>query len=35
MVKHWNKLPRAAVESPSVEFLKTQLDKLLCDSVID
>jgi len=25
--KHWNTLPREAVESPSVDILKTQPDK--------
>lgn len=26
MVQHWNRLPRVAVESPTVEIFKTQLD---------
>ena len=27
----WPRLPREAVESPSLEILKTCLDKVLCD----
>jgi len=26
----WNRLPREAVDSPSLEILKTRLDKVLC-----
>jgi len=30
MMKHWNRLPRGVVESPSLEIFKTGLDKVLC-----
>jgi len=30
VTEHWNRLPREVVESPSLEILKTHLDKLLC-----
>jgi len=30
VTEHWNRLPRGAVESPSVEIFKTCLDKVLC-----
>jgi len=30
LMEHWNRLPREAVESPSVEIFKTRLDAYLC-----
>ena len=30
VTEHWNRLPREAVESPSLEILKTRLDTVLC-----
>jgi len=30
VTEHWNRLPREAVESPSLEILKTHMDKVLC-----
>jgi len=30
LAEHWNRLPREAVESPSLEIFKTHLDKVLC-----
>ena len=30
MTEHWNRLPREAVESPSLEIFKTRLDEVLC-----
>jgi len=29
MIQHWNRLPREVVESPHLEILKTQLDRVL------
>ncbi|GAB0209215.1 hypothetical protein GRJ2_003387200 [Grus japonensis] len=31
VTKHWNRLPREVVESPSVEIFKTHLDMILCN----
>jgi len=30
VTEHWNRLPRGVMESPSLEILKTRLDKVLC-----
>ena len=30
VTEHWNRLPRDVAESPSLEILKTHLDKVLC-----
>jgi len=30
VMEHWNRLPRDAVDSPSLEIFKTRLDKVLC-----
>jgi len=29
VTEHWNRLPREAVDSPSLEIFKTRLDKVL------
>ncbi|KFV82906.1 hypothetical protein N308_04391, partial [Struthio camelus australis] len=29
VTEHWNRLPREAVESPSLEIVKTRLDVIL------
>ncbi|KFV88553.1 hypothetical protein N308_11746, partial [Struthio camelus australis] len=29
VTEHWNRLPREAVESPSLEIFKTRLDAIL------
>ncbi|KFR14718.1 hypothetical protein N306_12925, partial [Opisthocomus hoazin] len=33
VVKHWNRLPRAAVEAPSLETFKARLDGALSNLV--
>jgi len=33
VVKHWNRLPREAVDSPSIEFFKARLDGALSNLV--
>ena len=30
VTEHWHRLPREAVESPSLEIFQTRLDKVLC-----
>jgi len=30
VMERWNRLPREAVDSPSLEIFKTRLDKVLC-----
>jgi len=30
VTEHWKRLPREAVESPSLEIFTTHLDKVLC-----
>ncbi|GAB0190913.1 mitochondrial enolase superfamily member 1 [Grus japonensis] len=34
LTKHWNRLPREVVESPSLEILKTCLDMILCNLLL-
>jgi len=31
VTEHWNRLPREAMKSPSMEIFKTQLDAYLCN----
>ena len=31
LMRHWNRLPREVVESPSMEIFKTHLDANLCN----
>jgi len=33
VVKHWNGLPREVVEAPSLETLKTRLDRALSNLI--
>jgi len=34
MMEHWNRLPREAVDSPSLEIFKTCLDNVLCNVLL-
>jgi len=31
VTEHWNRLPREAMESPSLEIFKTHLEEVLCN----
>jgi len=31
VTEHWNRVPRGAVDSPSLEIFKTHLDAVLCN----
>ncbi|KFP15187.1 hypothetical protein Z169_01963, partial [Egretta garzetta] len=33
VVKHWNRLPREAVEAPSLEAFKARLDRALSNLI--
>ncbi|KFU86622.1 hypothetical protein M959_09612, partial [Chaetura pelagica] len=33
VVRHWNRLPKEAVDAPSLEVFKARLDEALCNLV--